>query len=135
MSTPLAGCVITNEKGEVLLLHRNTVRLTQWELPGGKLEPGETAAEAAIREVLEEIGVVVKIIKRLGSTDFDDNNIHWQYTWFRAKILSGKPHPCEADKHDAVGYFDLLQPEINQAGISLNIMALSSALKNKQITL
>lgn len=37
-----------------------------WEVPGGKLEPGETAASALKREVFEEVGVVVEKYNYLG---------------------------------------------------------------------
>jgi len=59
----LAGCVILDEKGRVLLLHRETSKRVQWETPGGKVEPGESEKQAAVREVKEELGVDVKILK------------------------------------------------------------------------
>ena len=34
----LAGCVITDSDGNILLVHRSTPKRTQWEIPGGKLE-------------------------------------------------------------------------------------------------
>lgn len=44
---------------EVALVHRD--RYDDWSLPKGKLEPGETAAEAAVREVAEETGLTVRL--------------------------------------------------------------------------
>ena len=41
-----------------------------WSLPKGHLEPGETAEQAAIREVSEETGILGEIIAPLGSIDF-----------------------------------------------------------------
>lgn len=52
--------VISNEKGEVLLL-KQTYGNKRWGLPGGGVEPGETIHKAIIRECLEEIGVNVII--------------------------------------------------------------------------
>lgn len=43
----LAGCVILDEKGGLLLMHRNTPKRVQWELPGGKVEAGEEPEQTA----------------------------------------------------------------------------------------
>lgn len=47
------GGVVTNPSGEVLMIFRNG----RWDLPKGKLEPGEAIEHCAIREVQEECGV------------------------------------------------------------------------------
>ena len=53
--------------GHALIGHRPPgVRLAgYWEFPGGKLEPGETAAQCAVREVREECGLEVRISREL----------------------------------------------------------------------
>ncbi len=52
---------IIEDGGEMLILRRSEEQMLGglWEFPGGKLEPGETAAEAAVRETLEETGLNV----------------------------------------------------------------------------
>ena len=53
------GGVVVNERDQILMIHRRG----HWDLPKGKLEPGEKKKEAAIREVMEETGIdEVKII-------------------------------------------------------------------------
>lgn len=56
-----SGCVVRwhGEHPEVLLTQRapGRVHAGSWELPGGKVEPGERLAEAAVRELCEEIGL------------------------------------------------------------------------------
>jgi mutator protein MutT len=55
---PAAFAVIRNAAGELLLVRRADDGL--WELPGGRLELGESAAEAVVREVAEETGVRIR---------------------------------------------------------------------------
>ena len=55
---------------EVLVVHRP--KYDDWTLPKGKLDDGESAEEAAVREVEEETGLQVKLADELPSTDYHD---------------------------------------------------------------
>ena len=59
-----SGGILTNQNNEILLQLRSDKKL--WGLPGGAIEKGESVERAAIREVLEETGVQVKITALLG---------------------------------------------------------------------
>ena len=48
-----AGGLVENEQGQYLLIHRRG----KWDLPKGKLDPGETIEQCAVREVEEETGL------------------------------------------------------------------------------
>jgi 8-oxo-dGTP pyrophosphatase MutT (NUDIX family) len=48
-----AGGLVQNSKGEILLIYRRGF----WDLPKGKLDPGELIPECAVREVQEETGL------------------------------------------------------------------------------
>ena len=54
-----AGAVVTRKGGDVLLVHRP--RYDDWSFPKGKLDPGEHAVTAAVREVAEETGLDVRL--------------------------------------------------------------------------
>ncbi len=54
-----AGAVVTRRGGEVLLVHRP--KYDDWSFPKGKLDPGEHAVTAAVREVSEETGLDVRL--------------------------------------------------------------------------
>ena len=56
---PAAFAAVRNVAGEVLLVRR--IDDGYWELPGGRLEVGESAAQAVIREVAEESGVSIAL--------------------------------------------------------------------------
>jgi 8-oxo-dGTP diphosphatase len=69
-----AGGVVWRQKKngdvEVLLIHRP--KYDDWTLPKGKLDDGESAEEAAVREVEEETGFRVELGDELPSTDYHD---------------------------------------------------------------
>ncbi len=48
-----------------LVMHNNGVKEDLWELPGGRMEFGETAEETLKREIMEETGLIVRPIKLL----------------------------------------------------------------------
>jgi ADP-ribose pyrophosphatase YjhB (NUDIX family) len=64
MTTLLAASVALVRKVDVLLIQRNRAPSEGlWTLPGGRLEPGETAEQCAIREVKEELGLDVYALR------------------------------------------------------------------------
>lgn len=56
--------VVLDDRDRVLLLHTRDLGKpefgTAWELPGGGMEPGETYADAAVRELREETGIEIE---------------------------------------------------------------------------
>ena len=73
MPDNLDGRMVDVSGGASFLLCRRTSRLSshaaQWALPGGRLDPGETAVDAALRELHEEVGVELPADSVLGLLD------------------------------------------------------------------
>jgi 8-oxo-dGTP pyrophosphatase MutT (NUDIX family) len=61
---PAAFAVVRNGLDQILLVRR--VDDGYWELPGGRIEVGESASAAAVREVAEEAGVAITITGLVG---------------------------------------------------------------------
>jgi 8-oxo-dGTP diphosphatase len=58
---PCVGAVIRDERGRLLLIKRgHEPSAGLWSIPGGRIEPGETDAEALVREMREETGLEVE---------------------------------------------------------------------------
>lgn len=61
-----AYAVVVDADGRLLLTHLSAPGDDRWTLPGGGIEPGEDPRDAAVREVLEETGLLVELDGLLG---------------------------------------------------------------------
>ncbi len=63
-----AGGLVTNEKGELLMIFRRS----KWDLPKGKLDEGESIESCAVREVKEETGLKQLIVENLAGITYHE---------------------------------------------------------------
>lgn len=98
-----AGVWITNDDGEVLLVRQEGE--SGWSEPAGKVEPGETLAEAACREVREETGVectiegvlLVQVVETTCADDPERPAVHRLIVTFEGSYVAGDPEPEEGE--------------------------------------
>jgi 8-oxo-dGTP diphosphatase len=86
---------ITLRNDHLLLIQRGTEPgRGQWSLPGGRVEKGETMAEAVVREVYEETGLAVLVDVLVGLVERISESHHFVIVDFGATALGdGDPMP------------------------------------------
>ena len=103
----IVAAIILNQKGEILLARRNQPETPEihnkWEFAGGGVDFGEDPEVSIKREVKEEIGVEVEVIRLLPKIISDiqkfDNNDELQVLVlsYECKITSGIPKPSDPE--------------------------------------
>jgi 8-oxo-dGTP pyrophosphatase MutT (NUDIX family) len=59
-------CIVERSDGKILFI-KNTYGKGNWNLPGGRIDRGESSEEAVRREVLEEVGIRLDSVTKIGS--------------------------------------------------------------------
>jgi 8-oxo-dGTP diphosphatase len=94
-TTPVPAVGVVCLRGDaVLLIRRGTPpRQGEWSLPGGRIEPGERAADAALRELREETGIDAEITGLIDVVDglFSEAGLHYVLIDYAARWLAGEP--------------------------------------------
>jgi ADP-ribose pyrophosphatase YjhB (NUDIX family) len=99
------GAIVRN--GSRVLLVRQAAGHSlagQWTIPWGRLEQGESAAAAAIREVIEESCVTAKVEALLGVQELPPQWSGWLALVYQCQHVSGEPAP-DGRETDAAMYF------------------------------
>jgi 8-oxo-dGTP diphosphatase len=101
MREVVAGAVVG--EGRLLLAQRTYPAEVAglWELPGGKVEPGETRTRALERELAEELGITVTVAAQIGRPV--PLRADLVLVALAATLIAGVPHPHE---HAAVRWVD-----------------------------
>jgi 8-oxo-dGTP diphosphatase len=77
---------VFDDRGRIIVVHRP--KYDDWSMPKGKLEPGETWEQGAVREVEEETGLRVRLGEELGDEHYIDNKGRPKTVrWFRMDAL------------------------------------------------
>lgn len=100
--TGAAGICI-NEAGQILMVLQGTPQEKKlWSVPSGGLEPGESLEECCIRELREETGYEVRIIKPFFIKEGSSFGITVEVHYFEIEVIGGKAKIQDPDQliHD-----------------------------------
>jgi 8-oxo-dGTP diphosphatase len=96
---PVVCALIENQEGLVLMAQRPPHKHLglKWEFPGGKIEPGEAAETALHREIREELGCAIELVRPLPRCVHAYEKITIEMIPFVARLTAGtsEPHPHE----------------------------------------
>ncbi len=101
-SIGIGATIAIIEEGKVLLTKREDFEV--WCLPGGQVDPGESMADAAVREAREETGLEVELTRLvcLSSRSGGGSDVHMPI--FAARVAGGTLSP-QVDEVIDIGYF------------------------------
>jgi 8-oxo-dGTP diphosphatase len=118
--TEIAVAVII--EGNELVLSKRLDHVHQggkWEFPGGKVEAGETAAKALVRECFEELAIKVKGAALVDTFDFEYPGKALTFHVFFVDDFSGTPHGSEGQEVARVHWSVLRELEFPEANIRM----------------
>jgi 8-oxo-dGTP diphosphatase len=107
----VAACIVRSAEGRVLLVQRTMRQVAPgyWELPGGKIEPGETPSEAAARELHEEVGLHARALAPWAAYEHAFQTKRVRLRFFRVDDWTGTAHGREGQR---VAWVDPAAPEV-----------------------
>lgn len=99
--------LVCNKDGKCLFLRRSQSSrhfAGQWEMPGGKMDPGETLEACLLRETKEETGLDIRLNRVLGAAEGATEKFRLAYIILSATIVGAGPVTL-SDEHDACEWF------------------------------
>jgi len=102
-----AKVIIRDKAGRCLLLKRSMSSKGnpgKWDLPGGKVDVGESLEEGLLREVSEEGGLTISLQRVLGATESESPTKRVAYLIFEGHLISGEVRL--SDEHDDFIWID-----------------------------
>jgi 8-oxo-dGTP diphosphatase len=98
----VVGAMLQNDEGRYLITQRPPKASLPllWEFPGGRVEEGETDAQALAREIREEMGVEVAVLEQAMHTHHEYPKYDIDFRVFRCKLIDPKAPIQHLRVHD-----------------------------------
>ncbi len=100
-------CAVIERNGRVLIAQRPPHKHLPlaWEFPGGKVEPDEAPATAILREISEELGCVIDLVRPLPAFTHDYGTVMIEMIPFVARLTADSPEPTVTE-HQALAWVE-----------------------------
>ena len=88
---PCAGGIVLDEQRRLLVIRRGQAPSAgRWSVPGGRCRPGEAPADACVREMREETGLDVRVVRAAGDVIRDGpGGVVYAITDFECAVIGG----------------------------------------------
>lgn len=104
MEVKYVVCAVILDGGRIFATQRGYGEFKDgWEFPGGKIETGESAEQAIVREIREELDTVIEPIRLLDTVEEDYPSFHLSMQCFLCRVKSGHLILLE---HEAARWLD-----------------------------
>lgn len=126
MKQSTAALIFTPDRKEILAIKRRDAGI--WVIPGGALDAEETPEEACVREVLEETGLQVEILRKVGI--YTPRKVVKTVTHlYECRVLSGEA--IETDEVSAIGFYPI--DKLPKGFFDLHKIWIEEALEDKPL--
>ncbi|MEX3021238.1 8-oxo-dGTP diphosphatase MutT [Kluyvera sp. STS39-E] len=111
--------IIRNAAGEIYITQRaaDAHQANKWEFPGGKIEAEESAEQAVIRELQEEVGIVVTSLQQFDKLEYQFPDRHITLWFWLVDGWEGEPWGKEGQPGRWVAQQDLVADEFPAANV------------------
>ena len=113
-------CFLVKDNKVVVIKYKSgNIKEGYYDIPGGKIEKGETPEEAAIREMKEETGIKVKKLKSKGKMIIEYPKRIFNLTIFFSDECEGEPQEFEENTSEWIDIEELLKKEKRLSNIMI----------------
>ncbi|WP_375751370.1 8-oxo-dGTP diphosphatase MutT [Vibrio sp. HN007] len=118
----IAAAIILNESRDKVFITKRPDKAHKgglWEFPGGKVEAGETAEQATVRELFEEIGIEVTALHHFEALTHDYPDKSLMFDFYVVTEFSNTPYGKEGQKGEWVAIPKLVDYDFPEANVPI----------------